>query len=439
MSGIPPKIDEHTEYQLTRELELLISGALVFALLQAPGYLDEWWNRTAVNISGTSFAAPFAAYYAGKVVAYGLIAVIVGHFIIRGFWVALLGLRAAFPGPIDDSKLDLGPYQKELYAKRRTTISELEDRVDRVAASLFSFFFLFIFLIAGVVFWSVVSGVVALGLSRLIRRPDLVTTIFWILFAIYAFLPASVRFLDQRSKKRPLSPLARKYGDRAFAFTFFFTLGFLYTPIFLTFATKFRRKTFVAVQVGFIYTMVGIFMVSTLVGAGLIGYDSYEYFPPDGGNSQLRNANYENLRTPSSRAVVPTVQSQMVSEPYLRLFIPYDVRRDNALMRKFCPGIEPFRPDGFYFSPRNSRPDEKKIRKVLDCFATIYSAKLDERPLDLVQASFFVRSNDNVHGRVLMIPVAHLPAGRHTITVSRRKLPDDRPKRPNEWVIPFWK
>lgn len=438
-SPLPRKIDEHAEYQLTRELELLISGALVFALLQAPEYLDAWWNRTALNVAGTSFAAPFAAYYAGKIVAYGLIAVIVGHFVIRGFWVALLGLRAAFPGEIDESKLDMGPYQRELYARRDISLSQLEDRVDRVAASLFSFFFLFMFLIAGVVFWAIVSGAVAIGLSRLVGRPGLVAPIFWFLFAVYALVPTSVRLLDKRSKSHELSPFARKFGARAFAFSYFFTLGFLYTPIFMTFATRFRRKTFVAVQVGFLYTMVAIFIVSTFIGVGLIGYDSYEYFPLDGGTSQLRNSSYENLRHQSASTVVPTVQSQLVTDPYVRLFIPYNVRRDNALVREFCGGVAPFRPDGFYISPRNAVPDPARLRSVLECFAEIYTAKLDDTPIDLKQASFYIRPDDQLHGRVVMVPIAQLATGRHTITVTRKRLPDDESKRPREWAIPFWK
>ena len=94
---------EKSERQLTRELELLISAALVFALLQLPGVLDRWWDGIGAHVTGTPFGVAFAAYYAGKLASYGLIVAILTHFLLRGFWVALMGLRSAYPGGIDPS------------------------------------------------------------------------------------------------------------------------------------------------------------------------------------------------------------------------------------------------------------------------------------------------------------------------------------------------
>ncbi|HEX2061532.1 MAG TPA: hypothetical protein VHK90_12395, partial [Thermoanaerobaculia bacterium] len=142
MTQIPS--EEKSLFQLTRELELLISAGLVFALLQLPTVLDNWWTHTIVHVGGAAFGTVFTIYYVAKLVSYGLIAAIAAHFLLRGFWVAIMGLRSVFPTGIEREKLDQGEVFRRFYDERLLTLDEIEHRVDRIAASIFAFVFLFL-------------------------------------------------------------------------------------------------------------------------------------------------------------------------------------------------------------------------------------------------------------------------------------------------------
>lgn len=435
-----PLIDEKTEFQLTRELELLISGALVFALLQAPELLDQWWLRAQVHLSGAAFGVSFAAYYVIKLASYGLIVTVTTHFLLRGLWVALLGLRAAFPGGIDESRLELGPFAQSFYRGRLATLTQLEERVDRVAASIFSFVFLFLILLGGIALWCTISGVIALTATRLMRRPDLAGPIFWALFALFVAAQTAVALLDRWSKKSELPPRVAHAGTRLFSFVYFISLGRLYAPIFFIFSTRLSRKVIMTTQVVFVYTIVAFFLVSVLSTAGVLGLDSYIFFPPNATLEQMRTSHYESMRVDAAPTAVPTIQADVITEPYVRLFLPYNPRTDNERARVLCPDVLPFRGDGVFLRSKRGRSDPRQIRAVLGCFERLYRVELDERPVPLHDALFYVHPSSRIHGRLVMIPARTLAPGKHTLTVRRTPVPSlDEGHPPAEYFIPFWR
>jgi hypothetical protein len=426
------------ERQLSRELELLISGALVFALLQLPGHLDAWWNDVRIHLTGATFAVPFAAYYIGKLASYGLIATIAFHFLLRGLWVALLGLRGAFPGGIDESRTGLGPFMRGFYSGRLTTLQELERRVDRVAATLFSFVFLFLALLLGISIWSGLAGLIAFAVARLTGKGALLGILFWSVFGAFAVAQTAISLLDRRSKKHELSPRTQRFGTGLMRLIYYGTLNFLYAPIFFTFASQVSRKVITTVQVVFLYALIAVFAVTTLLSAGVFGFDNYAWFPPNAGREQIRANHYEELRDLDTRSTLPTVQSQIITEPYVRLFVPYDVRRDNEVIRRLCPDVPPLRTEGFFTRSR-ARTDAKRTAAALQCFDRVYSIELDGKRLNGLEAAFFVHPDSGLHGRLMMIPTAPLPAGKHELIVRRNVQPGSDPEGLNVYSIAFWK
>lgn len=426
------------ERQLSRELELLISGALVFALLQLPGYFDAWWNDVRIHLTGATFAVPFAAYYIGKLASYGLIATIAFHFLLRGLWVALLGLRGAFPGGIDESRTGLGPFMLGFYASRLTTLQELEKRVDRVAATVFSFVFLFLALLLGISLWSGLAGLIAFAVARVAGQPSLMGIVFWSVFGGFALAQTAVSFVDRLSKKRELSPRTKRFATGVMRLIYFGTLNFLYAPIFFTFASNVSRKMITTVQIVFLYALIAVFAVTTLLSAGVFGFDNYAWFPPNAGREQIRANHYEDSREAETRSTLPTVQSQIITEPYVRLFVPYDVRRDNEAIRRLCPDVPPLRTEGFFTRSR-ARTDAKRTAAALQCFDRVYAIELDGRRLQGLEAAFFVQPDSGLHGRLMMIPTASLAAGKHELIVRRNVAAGSDPEGLNVYTIAFWK
>ena len=436
----PPESAEKSLFQLTRELELLISAGLVFALLQLPQWLDDWWMRTSVHVGGSAFGTVFTLYYVGKLVSYGLIVAIAAHFLLRGFWVAIMGLRTVFPSGIDREKLDQGPVFRKFYSERLMSLDEIEERVDRFAASIFAFVFLFLFVFLMMSVWAMVAWVLAFIAMRITGTDAVVLPIILIVFLFYVGLQSFAASVDKMAKNRRVPDWAERAALRSLKAMHYITFNFLYAPVFFTFASNTSRRKTSVVLVTFLYAMIGIFMLSVFYSRGILGFDSYAYYPAHARAHQLRPMNYDNLRDGNVPAEEPSIQSDVVDGPYLRLFVPYDAREDNKRMRALCPEVRPLREEGFFMTSRRTKIPEARVAELAGCFERVYQIALDGRRIEKPGFVFYRHPQGRVAGRLALIPLSSLPPGRHMLTVRHTPLPGvKKDEEADEFYIPFWR
>ena len=122
----------------TWEMELLISGATVFGLMQMPGLADKFLfhvhNTGAEVVSG--FVLPLWIYVKSALVT--LIATFVAHLALRGYWIALVGLSSVYPDGIRWAQVAqrTGPFMlawmKERFGDIDATIERADNRATRV-------------------------------------------------------------------------------------------------------------------------------------------------------------------------------------------------------------------------------------------------------------------------------------------------------------------
>lgn len=431
--------EEKSLFQLTRELELLISAGLIFALLQLPGVLDAWWTRTTVHVGGPAFGTVFIIYYVAKLVAYGLIAAIAAHFLLRGFWVAVMGLRSVFPHGIDHERVDQGEIFRKFYARRLLSLDEIEHRADRLAASIFAFVFLFLTLFVILSLWALLAGLIALAVMKVTGNDRLGMPVVMAAFAVFVLLQSFIASVDKTTRKRPVSPRLEKTTLRLLDAMYYPTFQFIYAPVFLTFTSNTSRRKMNVLLIGFLYAMIGLFMVSIFASRGILGFDSYAYYPAQAREFQLRAIHYDNLRPDGGVANEPSIQSDVIDGPYLRLFVPYDAQEDNKRMRALCPEVEPLRGEGFFFSRRGKLP-AARVAELDRCFDRVYRIALDGKPLEKPGFVFYRHPDGGVAGRLALIPAASLAAGRHLLTVRHTPLPGvKKDGDADEFYIPFWR
>ena len=427
---------EKSNYQLTRELELLISAGLVFALIQLPTLLERWWNTESLRVAGPSFAAAFVVYYAGKLVSYSLIVAISFHFFLRSFWVAIMGLRSIFGGP-DLSKLDAGPLMGTFYERKLITLDALEERVDRLAGSVFSFFFLVLLLFTMLAFNALLGWLAAVVVAALTGNEELFGKIFAVVFIGTMLFNMSVNYVDLAMKKGKAPLWLQRYGARALPVIHYITLNFLYAPVFLTFATRVSRKITNTVLIVSAYAMIAWFAFNSFAAKGLIGFDSYSYFPRGSSRFQMKQVHYESVKPADIPVAVPLIQSQIVEGPYVRLFIPYNPRTDNDRMRALCRGVASIRDEGVFFGRPERLPDAR-LQGLMQCFAKLHQITLDGRPLPNLPSHFFVHPHGDIPGRMVMIPATGLAPGPHLLTTREVEAGRSK-KRPYEAFITFWR
>lgn len=443
----------------TWELELLISGAVIFSLFQLPGLLAGLYFGVEHHLSGRLMLVPTLLYYGAMLCVLVLLVGFVLHFLARGFWVALCGLNVVFPEGILWDRLDVGPVQREYLQRHTPPARTLEERADRFASTIFPLLFYMLISTAVASAWMVGAMVVLGGLLRWAfpALPELA-----ILYGVLLLFMAPVLvviLLDSRYKKHP-ERLERAPARRRRMLALlrvwhrYMVLQPLYGAIPLTFQTHFstRKATWAFGSVSVLFA--GVFLVIFLLQAGLFGYDSYAYLPERGEELVIQADHYEALRAAGSRARVPTIQSDVATGPYLRLFVPYRPTSDRELLVGACSEVEPLRAEGIFVRPlldrRVEKLGEEGLRPILDCFARVWRVTMDGEEVR-PEWEFYRQPERGTAGLVAHLRVAGLEGGRHELVVVKRPEGGEREEGSGEgegedvdedearYVIPFWR
>ncbi len=438
-----------TIHRATWELELLISGAVVFSLFQLPSLLTNWYLAVDLHLARDEFFLPFFSYYGAMLIVIALILGFSLHFLARGFWVALCGLNEVFPEGVDWDEVEMGPLSREYAETKMLGPKALEKSVDRFASTVFSVLFYVICAMVGVTVLVLIAGLV---LGSLVRWafPDLHPLAVFYICLVVAMLPLFfVLFVDNWFKKDPSRieshPRLASICRWVVAYTNVIVGQRFYGAIPMTFATRFSSR---AASLAFgtaTLLLAVIFIGGFLLRSGLVGWDSYVYLPVGQHEKVVSSDHYEDRRDPESRARVPTLDSEVVDGPYLRLYIPYRPTNDGELLAYACPDIPEVHASGFYFTPRAAdRSREQDFESTLTCLERVWTVAIDgqRRNVDFLFSRHPERKTEGVVAR---IPMSQLAPGLHELEV-RRGVPEVEGQEPQGGApsalihkIPFWR
>lgn len=446
----PPEAEDEARgtglYQrwILRELELLVSAGLVFALFQLPGLLDRTIDRVDPHLGGNVHLTVFMGYYVATLIAYALIALITTHFLLRAFGIALLGLEYLFPSGILWDRLKVGPLVTEFAERRLPALGTLEERVDRLASSLFGFLFLFLAMMLMILLWLAAGALGALLWAAVSPRhtffeilPAAASISFGVVIVVQSLAFGIDKLLRRERWRRPW---LSKLGTRMLAVQHVLSLGSLPSLLTWHFASHLSRTRVTGMIIGFTYSLIGLFMVVTFARLGVLGFDSYLYYPPQVEAGAQQAEYYDNLRPAGTPVRFPTLDSDVVAGPYLRLFVPYDAREDNERIEVLCPELAPLHAQG-PFRRRREPADAATLARVSACLDRVYEIELDGEPLEGADFVFY-RHPDGVAGRLAHLPTAALAPGRHDLVVRHAPLPGTTAGEDEDadlYHLPFWK
>src|SRR5690606_36320428 len=80
----------------TDELELIMSGLLAFTLLTVPGKIFDAWARNSTHLDGANDVVLRFVFLIAVGLCYSLAIAFISHLAIRGYWIALIALKATF-------------------------------------------------------------------------------------------------------------------------------------------------------------------------------------------------------------------------------------------------------------------------------------------------------------------------------------------------------
>jgi hypothetical protein len=435
-----------TEVSAAWELELLIAGAVTFALFQLPGSIDALRESLMVKVTGGWLAAVIFGYLYTKVIVYTLIAAFLLNLTLRAYWVGLVGLHSVFPrGVVWEAMASrAGPVTVEEYRKRHSSIPAIIARVDNVASVIFSFAFLIVVTCLFSLVASAVFGAVAWGINQLVFQGRHGIAVFEVLALGLALPLVAVGLIDKKYGARwaPDSVAGRRLRKAA-RFAMRVNGSSLLGPIMFTLYTNVKKGRMMALFYVTFFGAILFAMFELFVRLGMFATGTPRYVPDDDGLRGVNPSHYESMRGSDASPAV-TIQSDVITDPYVRLFIPYNADRHDPAIATSCPGAVPMRVGRLHVAeavPAPQRPAaERAATAVLACLARMHAVTLDGAPQD-VQLRFFTHPTTGSRGMVAYLPTATLAPGPHTLTVMPPpRAPDSRnrtPLRPIE--IPFWK
>lgn len=419
-----PEADAHALPRHTTptwEVELLISGVAVFAMLQLPGLLDDAIFALRPRF-GASWAMPLVIVYLyAKSAAVVLAGTFVVHLVLRARWIALVGMLSVHPDGIDWDQLRMGPVGREIEMRRLGNVEAAIERADNRATTIFaigvtlgSLFVLLTLLVGGFLLLALAAG----------ARPD--TNLLLIAVALLVVPFALAQVVDRRfgarlpprgAGRRVLAAVLDAYARAGF--------GNARNPVFALLASHGGRRRVV------IQTSATMMLVAAAVSTGYFAmrepgsFGSYARFP-DAGEGALLASHYDDERNPARDRADPFIQSAVVSGPFLRLTVPYQPAHDAPAMQRYCPDAR-----------RRATPGGSGA--LLQCLQRLHALVLDGKPLAVAYES----GGDPRTGRpalVAMVDVRELAHGRHELQVARPVVVDDHgDEEGGAYIIPFWR
>jgi uncharacterized membrane protein len=442
-----PETSKHEPEVRPWELELLISGALVFSLLQLPGYVDAWFNGVRPHLAVRSFTGVFMAYMYVKLILYTLITCFVLHLSMRAYWVGLIGLESVFPAGARWEDSSYGPVMRELYRERMGRLQPRIDAADRFCSILFPLAFTVVMLFCFSVAIGVVSGGLAFGISRLLFGGEHLMRVLGAIVVLTMIVPLATWIADVRYGAR-VEPGSRGHRllRRGSLVSYYVNAMPIIGTTFMTLFTNVRKGVRYPIMYGLMALPFGVFMVKDVYfGLGVMATGDHVYLPDDAGAFGVDAGLYEDQRPEGEvYARMPSIQSDVLhDDPYLKLFIPYAPTRHGDAFAQQCPGVRPLSEGGLRMGEA-AAPDSAAVRGVLDCWTRLQPVALDGRPIR-PDFRFHTNARTGIRGILAYIPVQALPAGEHLLTVGYPpRAPDGEPapdkgEGPDQYYIRFWR
>ena len=430
----------------TWEMELLISGATVFALLQLPGTLDDLFYTYFPR-----FARPLAEmimlpYLYGKTTVYALIGTFILHLAARGYWVGLVGLRSVYPDGVRWDRLKWGPNYRAALRARTPDADTLVERADNRASLIFGYGMGFALLtLVPLALVAVVAF--ATWLFQLATGGVFAWQRVWTVLLVLSVAPMLLMIgLDRLFGKR--------FAEGGKLSRFFAAVmgGYLRSGMgsassypMLMFISRAGQKRGSLLLTGALFALIGITFAQLMLREGEIDIGSYGALAlgEPGAGRAVRSENYGERRIGALRAsTAPFIPHEVVRGDWLRLFVPFQPRRDPAALQATC-GTP------MLASPGPDVPENDMARVAadasrawtLDCLARVYAPELDGTPVPNLHFDVAEDERSGFRGVMAMIDVASLAPGRHELLVRRARSPKaapDDPVPPPHRIV-FWR
>ena len=383
--------------RISWEPEILISGGILFSLFQAKSALVVVHNQFyPLALHGFKIILLFFTL--------SISALTVGftlHLITKSFWIALLALKSVFPKGINNKRIK---YSENFWERAAIdlTLNTKISKVGNASSLLFTISFLALFIVLGILVYFIIWLIIGSFIYDILPFP------MEILMVALLILPL-IDFITFGALKKS-SSISKLYYPN-YKLVSYITLSFLYREILYTFISNIPKKNISLFSL--LFMTLSIFLTFWNSADFMIRQTSsnnWGFYNPTF-STLLNERFYENLRKPSDQVAIATIQSDVIKDNHIKLYVRYVNSMDWEL-------------DSLAKSNLGYSTNE-----VLNKYIYV---NIDEKKIDSVSWFFTKKQDINQPGLVGYMSINNLTRGAHQIsisTITSNQL----------YTIPFWK
>jgi len=436
-----PKISQLLEklQEESWQLELLISGFAIFLVASSFEKIRELIIQ--VNVIGLGYGdnelikIPVIILLSAWLF---LLINLIFHVILRGFWIAAIGLRYV-SGDINFEALRLAPIFDRYLKKRLPSFDLFIEKLEKICSVVFAFTFIIIFMFISIGLFFVAITLLQNGLNSILPKLMAESLADKIKFGIgiVIFCCAFIYFIDflTLSRVKRIKWFSGIYYPIYRVFSLI-TLSFLYRSLYYNLIDeKFGRRVGLLI---FPYVLFILTFVSMKV-------DSYKYFPARNSSSEIKHEHYLDELTEHDIVDEVNIPSKYVDSDFLEIFIPYKERHDKAI-EHLCPDLKPDKTLGIKFSILILSNDLKPspVDSLLQCVSNLHQVFLNDSLYQQTEYHFYKHPHHAENGLISVLDISHLERGKHILKVNTANLISRKNQQDSiafyvNANFPFWK
>ena len=354
----------------------------------------------------------------------------ISHLLLRGVWVAFVGLSYSYPKGVQKSKFKFKWRYRRFVEKENLPIDSVI-YLERICSTIYAFSFLMLLIVLGaIITFSPILMFVVVKDGSATGKEMLIPAFFTL--TLFLYLIDSILFGVFRRNK---------------------IIGMLYYPIYIfyhhiTLARFYRNILYTFLANNSKWKIISLICFLFFIGVVDINVDSSSFsdsriYEPFGANQKIVYSDYEEYLDARSMIKLACIPSEIINSKFLKVFIPYSKQYDIFLKNFNSINLDSIK-----------KVDSSNYNShALSSLSGNWELKIDTFPMFDYKVFFSTHNITKQEGFIYYIDISSLPSGNHVLNIAAREeifktsnillsniIEEKSPKFKEGWkIINFWK